>query len=102
MLFLRICFSVPVLEGYGMTEAACTMTITHQDSTALGNVGYPNSAVEVKLEDIPDMGYTNADKPNPRGEVSLPGPSLDCQCPAGSLQAGTDCKASARYVDFFQ
>ena len=54
-----------------MTEAACTMTISDTRSTALGNVGYPNTAVEVKLEDVPDMGYTHADKPYPRGEVGL-------------------------------
>ena len=71
MLFLRICFSAPVVEGYGMTENACTMTITGDQTTALGNVGWPSQGTEVKLEDIPDMGYTHADKPYPRGEVSL-------------------------------
>ena len=69
MLFLRICFSTPVVEGYGMTENACTMTITGDHTTSLGNVGWPTRATEVKLEDIPDMGYTHADKPYPRGEV---------------------------------
>jgi hypothetical protein len=29
------------------------------------------SPAQVKLEDLPEMGYTNADQPHPRGEVRL-------------------------------
>lgn len=41
----------------------------------VGHVGGPLTGCEVKLVDIPEMSYTNADLPNPRGEVS-PGTEL--------------------------
>ncbi len=66
MSFLRICFGATVLEGYGMTEAACTISTTRLDDLTTGHVGAPNPAVEVKLVDIPEMGYTQHDSPYPR------------------------------------
>ena len=36
-----------------------------------GHVGGPCSSCEIKLVDIPEMSYTNADQPNPRGEVRV-------------------------------
>jgi long-chain acyl-CoA synthetase len=73
MDFLRICFGATIIEGYGMTETACTISMTHPEDTSAGHVGGPIPCCEVKLDDIPEMGYTNADQPQPRGEVlSLP------------------------------
>jgi hypothetical protein len=38
MQFLRICFCCAVLEGYGMTETSCTISITRQDDPTIGHV----------------------------------------------------------------
>ena len=74
--FLRICFGCAVLEGYGMTETACLITLTPPGDAASGHVGPPTPACEVKLADLPEMSYTNADLPYPRGEVCVRGPIL--------------------------
>ncbi|KAF9453282.1 long-chain-fatty-acid-CoA ligase [Macrolepiota fuliginosa MF-IS2] len=78
MDFLKITFACEVNEGlfvgYGLTEtaAACTKTWPG-DNTASGTVGPPQPVNEVKLVDVPAMGYTSEDKPNPRGELCFRG-----------------------------
>ena len=58
--FMRRCFKVPVYDGYGTTEAGGISTddVISRD-------------VDVKLEDVPDLGYLNSDKPYPRGEICV-------------------------------
>ena len=67
MEFLRICFGGTVFEGYGMTESACVISKTHEDDFTCGHVGSPVACCEVKLDSVPEMNYTTADKPYPRG-----------------------------------
>lgn len=72
--FLKICFGGRVVEGYGMTESTCTISSVDDGDNTSGHVGSPNPAVEIKLEDIPEMNYTGADQPYPRGEICVRGP----------------------------
>ena len=53
MTFLRICFGATVIEGYGMTESGCTISMTRTDDLTVGHVGAPLPSCEVKLVDIP-------------------------------------------------
>ena len=55
-----------------MTETSCTIALTRPGDPIMGHVGPPLPCVEVKLADIPEMGYTNKDQPYPRGEVRPP------------------------------
>lgn len=56
-------------QGYGMTETCCVISMTSHGDATSGHVGGPVVCCEVKLVDIPEMNYTNSDKPWPRGEV---------------------------------
>ncbi|KAD0994762.1 hypothetical protein R6Q59_031986 [Mikania micrantha] len=76
MDFLKVCFGCPVIEGYGMTETACVITIMDDSDNLSGHVGCPNPSCEVKLADVPEMNYTSDDQPNPRGEICVRGPSV--------------------------
>lgn len=74
MDFLRVCFGCSVIEGYGMTETSCVITIMDDGDNLSGHVGSPNPACEVKLADVPEMNYTSDDQPHPRGEICVRGP----------------------------
>ncbi|OSX65186.1 hypothetical protein POSPLADRAFT_1065120 [Postia placenta MAD-698-R-SB12] len=75
MDFLRIALLCDILEGfYGMTEngGSCTH-VWPNDPSSSGTVGPPIPNTELKLIDVPAMGYTAEDKPNPRGEICFRG-----------------------------
>ena len=50
MDFLRCAFGATVVEGYGMTESACTISMTHPAETSSGHVGGPLPCCEVKID----------------------------------------------------
>ncbi|KAG6820567.1 hypothetical protein H0H93_015087 [Arthromyces matolae] len=60
MDFLKIAFGCEVAEGWP------------NDPSSSGTVGPPQPVNEVKLVDVPGMGYTSEDKPHPRGELCVP------------------------------
>jgi long-chain acyl-CoA synthetase len=76
MEFLRVVIGAVVLQGYGLTETCAATCVTEEADICLGHVGPPVPCCEVKLEDVPEMGYTKDDKPYPRGEVCVRGPNV--------------------------
>ncbi|WP_437779849.1 thioester reductase domain-containing protein [Sorangium sp. So ce1097] len=60
--FLKRCFEVPIIEGYGSTEAS---SLTFDDHVNRGVV------IAFKLVDVPELGYRTTDEPYPRGELHV-------------------------------
>lgn len=72
--FLRIAFCCEILEGYGTTESTAFGTLTERgDYEHSGTVGRPRYLSQLKLIDVPEMGYFTKSAP-PRGEICLKGP----------------------------
>ena len=74
--FLKICFCCPIVEGYGLTESSAASCVMDLEDTVTGHVGGPNEALKVRLKDLPEMSYLSTDKPYPRGEICMIGPSI--------------------------
>ncbi|KAM5538994.1 hypothetical protein V8D89_007217 [Ganoderma adspersum] len=74
MDFMKIGILSEVIEGYGMTEncASFVRTWTY-DPKSSGTVGAPLPNCELKLIDVPSMGYSAEDRPYPRGEICMRG-----------------------------
>ncbi|ETZ96611.1 putative FATTY-ACID-CoA LIGASE FADD9 domain protein [Mycobacterium kansasii 662] len=53
---------IPLLDGYGSTEAGMVMFD--------GEIQRP-PVIDYKLVDVPDLGYFSTDQPYPRGELLL-------------------------------
>jgi len=70
--FLRIVFCCPVLEGYGMTETAAGAAVTLPDDLAAGTVGAPLPVNDIRLQDVPDMGYLRTDVVHGEGDRAIP------------------------------
>lgn len=74
--YLKICFCVPIQEGYGLTETSAGSCITNPRDPNAGHVGGPIASLRIRLKDVPEMSYLSSDKPYPRGEVCMKGPSV--------------------------
>jgi len=73
--FLQVCFSAPVLQGYGLTETCGAGTLMEVDDFSTGSAGPPVACCEIKLVDVPDMEYRSKDDP-PRGEIWIRGKNV--------------------------
>jgi long-chain acyl-CoA synthetase len=49
-------------EGYGQTETTGATSITYPEDLSRGHVGGPFPNCEIRLEDVPDMGYLHSDR----------------------------------------
>jgi len=73
---LKVCFCCPFFEGYGLTETSGGSSVTLPNDPVTGHVGGPLPCVKWRLQDVPEMSYFSTDKPYPRGELQMKGPSV--------------------------
>lgn len=74
--FLRAVFANNLLQGYGLTETYAIATAQLEGDFSTGNCGAASPASELCLQDVPDMEYLSTDKPYPRGELLIRGPTV--------------------------
>eukprot|EP00542_Grammatophora_oceanica_P013634 CAMPEP_0194053800 /NCGR_PEP_ID=MMETSP0009_2-20130614/51298_1 /TAXON_ID=210454 /ORGANISM="Grammatophora oceanica, Strain CCMP 410" /LENGTH=583 /DNA_ID=CAMNT_0038702061 /DNA_START=68 /DNA_END=1815 /DNA_ORIENTATION=- len=53
--FVRICFGIPTLQGYGLTETCAALTMQGMDDDRTGIAGAPVPCVEAKMESCPEF-----------------------------------------------
>ncbi|XP_075264388.1 long-chain-fatty-acid--CoA ligase 4-like [Convolutriloba macropyga] len=69
--FMKICFSCPVIQGYGLTETTGGISCVDKYDMELGQVGGPTRGASIKLVDWEEGNYLVTDLPNPRGEIVI-------------------------------
>jgi len=75
--FLKIaCPNAVVTQGYGLTETCAVSFFTDFKDGNLGHVGTPIDNLEYRLVDAPECDYHVSDKPHPRGEIQMRGPTV--------------------------
>lgn len=63
-----------VIQGHGLVETSGPITATlFNDYSTTGSIGAALPCNEIKLIDLPELGYRADDMPNPRGEILVRG-----------------------------
>ncbi|CAI0406053.1 unnamed protein product [Linum tenue] len=74
--FLRVTCCAFVVQGYGLTETCGPATLGFPDEMCMmGAVGAPAVYNEIRLEEVPDMGYNPLGEP-PCGEICVKGKTM--------------------------
>jgi long-chain acyl-CoA synthetase len=83
--FMRLVLSIPIVEGYGLTESCACSFVTDPNDRFTGHVGGPLPGLEAKLINI-----TASDQGDIEGELCLRGTSIASQfyMPEGSKETG--------------
>jgi long-chain acyl-CoA synthetase len=74
--FLRIVFANQFIQGYGLTETYAIALAQLDGDFGAGSCGAVTLSTELCLLDVPSMDYHSTDKPNPRGELLIRGPTV--------------------------
>jgi len=75
-LLCSTCLSMPILQGYGLTETASGSTASNKRDRTTGRVGSPLQNTDIKLVNWEEGSYRVTDTPNPRGEIHVGGDNV--------------------------
>ncbi|KAI4136340.1 MAG: hypothetical protein L6R39_007826 [Caloplaca ligustica] len=73
--FISLCVT-PMINGYGLTETCGMGALCDPSSWTSTALGEPPGSIEIKLVDVPDLGYTSSHTPNPQGEIWIRGAAV--------------------------
>lgn len=77
---IKLFLSIPIIEGYGLTELHGASNTTSVKDFSNKNVGAVSRFLKFKLVDVPEMSYTSESKLDglsaPSGEICFKGPAL--------------------------
>ena len=77
---IKILFSIPIIEGYGMTECTGAAIASNFSDTSNTSAGGVISTFKIKLVDVPQMNYTSKTtidgNASPTGEICIYGPCI--------------------------
>ncbi|TMW67702.1 hypothetical protein Poli38472_011322 [Pythium oligandrum] len=73
--FIKIVLSCDLMCGYGLSESTGALVVSSADMPLGQHTGTPLVNCQIRLEDVPEMGYTSKDRPRPRGEILTKGPN---------------------------
>lgn len=79
--FLKVVYCAPIIEGYGQTESCAASFLTFMNDNHSGHVGSCTTAIQLMIEDVPEMNYLSTDRDSegrlaPRGEACFRGPAV--------------------------
>ena len=74
--FLQVVFCCHVMQGYALTETTSSLCIAYMGDSTPNHVGPPGVMTEIKLVDVPAMGYLSSNTPFPQGEICVRGLQL--------------------------
>ncbi|CAK7893006.1 long-chain-fatty-acid--CoA ligase 2 [[Candida] anglica] len=71
--FLKAALNIGIAQGYGLTESFAGMALTEPYDISPGSCGSTGVCTEMKIRELPAMGYHLNDAEGPRGELLLRG-----------------------------
>ena len=74
--FLKAAVNVGFAQGYGLSESFAGVMASSKYETESSSCGAISVTTEMKIRDIPEMGYSAHDKEGARGELLLRGPQI--------------------------